>query len=552
MSNKMNLMPEDIQRIIGRDAQRTNILAAKMIADVVKTTLGPKGMDKMLVSPTNEIIVTNDGVTILDEMQIEHPAAKMMVEIAKTQESEVGDGTTTAVMIAGKLLENAEKLLDQKIHPTVITKGYKMAAEKSQEILKEIALKITPDNEEVLRQIAMTAMTGKGAEDSKEKLADIIVKAVKQIGNFHASAVEQPAERKQIRENGKIDLNDIKIEKVKGDSIGESELISGIILDKEKVSKDMPKKVDNAKIALIDFPLELRNPEINTNISISSPEQLQSFLNQEENKIKEIVDSVKSSGANVVFCQKGIDDFAQYLLSKEKIYACRRVAKSDIEKIAKATGGKIVSNLNELNFAELGDAQIVEEFKQGDDFFTYITGCNNPKALTILVRGGTGHVIDEIERAMRDGIGDVACSLKSGLVVTGGGAVEMEIAKRLRQFSATLSGREQLAIEEFAKALEFIPITLAENAGIDPIDILTELRARHDAGEIHAGLNLFTNKIEDTLAARIIEPYKIKSQAINSATEVATMILRIDDVIASTGSKDGNMNYDGGMPPMMR
>lgn len=535
MNKEMNLMPEDIQRLMGKDAQRTNILAAKMVADVVKTTLGPKGMDKMLVSPTNEIIITNDGVTILDEMQIEHPAAKMMVEIAKTQESEVGDGTTTSVMIAGKLLENAEKLLDRKIHPTVITKGYKLAAEKSQEILKEIALKITPENEEVLRQIAMTAMTGKGAEDSKEKLAEIIVRAVK-----------------QIRENEKVDLNDIKIEKMKGDSIGESELISGIIIDKEKVSNDMPKKINGTKIALIDFPLELKNPEIETKISISSPEQLQNFLNQEEKIIKGLVESVKNTGANVVFCQKGIDDFAQYLLAKENIYACRRVAKSDIEKIAKATGGKIVSNLNELTSGELGDAQIVEEVKQGDEGFTYIRGCSNPKALTILIRGGTGHVIDEIERAMKDGLGDVACSLESGLVVAGGGAIEMELAKRLREFGATLSGREQLAVEEFAKALEFIPITLAENAGIDPIDVLTELKSRHDAGEIYAGLNLFTNKIENALEARIIEPYKIKSQAINSATEVATMILRIDDVIASTGSKKGNMNYDGGMPPMMR
>lgn len=535
MKNDLNLMPEDIQRIIGKDAQRTNILAAKMVADVVKTTLGPKGMDKMLVSPANEIIVTNDGVTILDEMQIEHPAAKMMVEIAKTQESEVGDGTTTSVMIAGKLLENAEKLLDQKIHPTVITKGYKIAAGKSQKILKDISLKITPENEEVLKQIAMTAMTGKGAEDSKEKLANIIVKAVK-----------------QVQTDDKVDLNDIKIEKVKGDSIGESELISGIIIDKEKVSSEMPKKINNAKIALLDFPLELKNPEIETKISVTSPEQLQNFLNQEEKIIKEIVESIKNSGANVIFCQKGIDDFAQYLLSKGNIYACRRVAKSDIEKIAKATKGKIVSNLNELNSEQLGEAQIVEEVKQGEDFFTYVKGCNNPKALTILIRGGTEHVIDEIERAIKDGLGDVSCSLESGLVVTGGGAVEIELAKRLRHFGATLTGREQLAVEEFAKALEFVPITLAENAGIDPIDILTELKSRHDAGEIHTGINLFTNKIQNTLEAKIIEPYKIKSQAINSATEVATMILRIDDVIASTGKKEGNMNYDGGVPPMMR
>ncbi len=521
------LMPEDIQRIMGKDAQRNNILAAKMVAEIVKTTLGPKGMDKMLVSPTNDIIVTNDGVTILDEMQIEHPAAKMMVEIAKTQESEVGDGTTTAVMIAGKLLENAEKLLDKKIHPTVITKGYRIAAEKCQEILKDISLKITPEDEDVLRQIAMTAMTGKGAEDSREKFAHIIVKAVK-----------------QVQVNGAVDLNNIKIEKAKGDGIRDTELISGIVLDKEKVSAEMPSIVQEARIALIDFPLELKTPEIDTKISISSPEQLQNFIAQEEKAIKDMINKVKESNANTIFCQKGIDDFAQYLLSKEKIYACRRVSKSDMEKIAKATGGRIVSNLNELSQFELGDAQFVEEVKRGEDVLTYIKGCKNPKALTILIRGGTGHVIDEIERAIKDGLGDVVSSLKTGLIVPGGGAIEAEIAKRLREFGQSLSGREQLAVDEFASALEFIPITLAENAGLDPIDILTELKARHDSGERNAGLNLFTNKIENVLEARIIEPYKIKSQAIDSASEVAIMILRIDDVIASSG-KSGGMNSMG-------
>ena len=528
------LMPEDIQRIMGKDAQRNNILAAKMVAEIVKTTLGPKGMDKMLVSPTNEIIVTNDGVTILDEMQIEHPAAKMMVEIAKTQESEVGDGTTTAVMIAGKLLENAEKLLDMKIHPTVITKGYRLAAEKSQEILKEISLKITPEDNEVLKQIAMTAMTGKGAEGSKEKFADIIVKAVK-----------------QIQTDGKIDVSDIKIEKSKGDGIKDTELISGIVLDKEKISADMPLIVRDAKIALVDFALELKNPEIDTKISISSPDQLQSFINQEERTIKLMVEKVKTSGANVIFCQKGVDDFAQYLFSKEKIYVCRRVGKSDMEKISKATGGKIVSNLSELGSLELGNAQVVEEVKHGEDSFTYVRGCQNPKALTILIHGGTEHVIDEIERAIKDGLGDVVSSLKTGLVVPGGGAIEIELARRLREFGQSLSGREQLAVEEFASALEFIPTTLAENAGIDPIDVLTELKSRHDSGERNAGLNLFVNKVENVLEAKIIEPYKIKSQAINSASEVAIMILRIDDVIASSGNS-GGMKSVGGMPSGMR
>jgi len=526
------LMPEDIQRLMGKDAQRNNITAARTVAEIVKTTLGPKGMDKMLVSPTNDIIVTNDGVTILSEMQIEHPAAKMMVEISKTQEIEVGDGTTTAVMIAGKLLENAEKLLDSKIHPTVITKGYKIASEKSQEILKEISLKITPEDEDILRQIAMTAMTGKGAESSKEKFADIIVKAVK-----------------QIEENGNVDLNNIKIEKSKGEGIEDTELISGIVLDKEKISHDMPSKIMSAKIALVESPIELKNPEIDTKISISSPEQLQNFISQEERGIREMVEKIKVSGASVVLCQKGIDDFAQYLLSKERIYACRRVSRSDMEKISKATGGKIISNLNELTTNELGNAEIVEEVKHGEDTLTYIRGCSNPKALTILIHGGTEHVIDEIERAMKDGLGDVMCSLKDGLVVPGGGAIEIELAKRLREFSQGLSGREQLAVEEFASALEFIPVTLAENAGMDPIDVLTELKSRHDAGERNTGLNLLNNRIENVLEARIIEPFRIKSQAIHSATDVAVMILRIDDVIASSGGSSGGVK--GRMPPGM-
>lgn len=519
----MVLMPEDVQRLLGRDAQRNNILAAKMVAEIVKTTLGPKGMDKMLVSPTNDITVTNDGVTILEEMQIEHPAARMMVEIAKTQETEVGDGTTTAVMIAGKLLENAEKLLDKKIHPTVITKGYRIASEKAQEILKEIALRITPEDEDVLKQVAMTAMTGKGAEDSREWFADIIVKAIKQIEN-----------------HGKVNLDDIKIEKSKGDGIKDTELISGIVIDKGKISQDMPSLVRGSKIALMDFPLELRNPEIETKISISSPDQLHGFIEQEEREIRDMIEKVKLSGANVVFCQKGIDDFAQYLLAKEKIYACRRVSRSDMEKISKATGARIVSNLGELNPFELGSADVVEEVRHGEDFLTYIRGCQNPKALTILIHGGTEHVIDEIERAIKDGLGDVACSLQYGLVVGGGGAVEMEVAKRLREFGHSLTGREQLAVEEFASALEFIPSTLAENAGLDPIDVITELKSRHDSGERNAGLNLFTNRIENVIEAKIIEPLKIKTQAISSASEVAIMILRIDDVIASTGKSSND------------
>jgi len=522
------ILPENVQRMVGKDAQRNNILAAKIVAETVKTTLGPKGMDKMLVDSVGDITVTNDGVTILDEMEIEHPAAKMMVEIAKTQEDEVGDGTTTAVMLAGKLLENAEILLDKKIHPTVITKGYRLAAEKSQEILKELAIDVNPEQESLLKQIVITAITGKGAESVKEKFADIVVKAVK-----------------QIYDGKNINLDNIKIEKAKGNGIADTELIAGIVLDKERINIDMPKKVENAKIALLDSSLEIKSPETNTNVSVSSPEQLQGFIEQEEKMLKEMVEKIKTSGANVVFCQKGIDDVAQYYLSKQGIYACRRIAKSDMEKLAMATSGKIVSNLTELSSENLGSAQIVEEIKNKDEGMTYVRGCVNPKALTILIHGGTEHVIDEMKRAIEDGLGGVAASLKDGKIVAGGGAVEIALARRLREFSRQLPGREQLAVEQFADALEFIPCTLAENAGLDPIDVLTALKAKHDEGMKTAGLNLLTNKIDDNYAAGVVEPLKIKTQAVNSASEVAIMILRIDDVIAS-GKGGGAVG--GGMP----
>lgn len=521
------LMPEDIQRLMGKDAQRNNILAAKMVAEIVKTTLGPKGMDKMLVSPTDEIIVTNDGATILKKMRIEHPAAKMIVEVAKTQEAEAGDGTTTAVMLAGKLLENAEKLLDMKIHPTVIVKGYSMAANMAQKILGEIAVKISPDDDELLKQIAVTAMTGKGTEYAKEKLSEVILRAIK-----------------QVRTNEEINLESIKLEKLKGEGMGDTHLILGVILDKERLSSDMPPFVRDAKIALIDFALELKNPEITTSISITSPEQLQGFLAQEERTINEMAEKIRFSGANVLFCQKGIDEYAKYLLSKQKIYACSRVSKRDMEMLSKATAGKIVNNLNELDSSCLGSAELVEGIKKGDRVLTYVKGCKNPKALTILIQGGTEHILDEVERAIQDGMGDIASSLKSCLIVPGGGAVEIELARRLRQFAQTMGGREQLAIHEFASALEFIPFVLAENAGLDPIEILTELKAKHDLGEKNFGLNLMNNQIEDVFKARIIEPLKIKSQAISSSSEVATMLLRIDDIIASSGGKKG-MNYSG-------
>jgi len=523
------ILPENIQRMIGRDAQRNNILAARMVADTVKTTLGPKGMDKMLVSSIGDITITNDGVTILEEMEIEHPAAKMLVEVAKTQEDAVGDGTTTAVILAGKLLENAEKLLDQKIHPTVIAKGYRIAAEKSQEILQKIAVQINGKDDHLLKNIAMTAMTGKSAENAKEKLGDIITKAVK-----------------QIMENENIDLNNIKLEKRKGNGINDTELIAGIVLDKERVNSDMPREVKNAKIALVDAALEIKSPETETKISISSPEQMQAFLDQEERMLKEMVEKIKKSNANVLFCQKGIDDVAQYYLMKEGIYACRRISKSDMEKLALATGAKVVSKLNELTEKELGFSALVEEVKIGEEGMTYVRGCKNPKAMTILIRGSTDHVIDETERAIKDGLGDVAAALKEKKIVAGGGAIEVELARRLRK-ELTVKGREQLAIEQFADALESIPKILAENAGIDPIDVITELKSKHNSGDANAGLDLFSGKIDNTLKKGIIEPLKIKTQAIQSASEVAVMILRIDDVVASSGKSSG---MPSGMPEM--
>lgn len=514
------ILPENVQRTIGKDAQRNNILAARVVAEVVKSTLGPKGMDKMLVDSSGNIIITNDGVTILEEMEIDHPAAKMVVEISKTQEEEVGDGTTTVAMLAGKLLENAERLLDKKIHPTVIAKGYRLAADKSKEILEQIGIDV--DNRDILRKIAMTAMTGKGAEGQREKLSDLIVQAVDKV----ASGKE-------------IDSSDIKVEKSKGDEIGNSELVNGVVLDKEAAHDAMPKKVENPLIALIDFAIELRSPEMEAKVSISSPEQLQSFITAEEFALKEITNKIINSGAKVVFCQKGIDDVAQFYLARAGIMACRRVSKSDMERLAKATSGRIISNVGDLDKSLFGKSRLVEEIKKGENKMIYVRDCENPRSVTILVKGSTSHVVDEIERAVKDGIGDVVSAVKSGKVVAGGGAIEIELARRLRQFSKTLGGREQLAVEEFANALEFIPETLAENAGLDPIDIITELKKRHESNMMRDGINLFNNKIEDCFAAGIIEPLKVKKQAISSASEVAVMILRIDDVLVSSGGNKG-------------
>ena len=536
------ILPEGSQRTTGKSAQRANIMAAKLVAETVRTTLGPKGMDKMLVDSLGEVTVTNDGVTILEEMSIDHPTAKMIVEIAKTQENEVGDGTTTAVVLAGELLKNAESLLDMEVHPTVIAKGYRLAREKAQKILNEMSENITEKDTELLKNIAITAMTGKGAESAKEKLAEIAVKAV-------TSVLE--------KEDGiTIDKENIKIEKKVGSAVENSELIEGIVIDKERVHEDMPKKVKDAKIALIDSAIEIKNTEIDAKIQITDPNQMQAFVDMEEKMLRDKAEKIAKSGANVVICQKGIDDIAQHFLAKKGIYALRRVKKSDLGALAKATGARIVTNLDDLTEKDLGQGMI-EEKKVGEEQMTYIKECKNAKAVTLLIRGSTEHVVDEVKRAMEDAVGDVIASLTVGKIVAGAGATEIELSRQLRQFSESLSGREQLAVKAFADAIEIIPRTLAENSGLDPIDVLTELKAEHDKGNKWAGVNVFNGKTLDAWKEGIIEPLKIKTQAISSSSEVSEMILRIDDVIASSSGSEGGMPPGmppggmGGMPGMM-
>jgi thermosome len=526
------ILPEGTQRTTGKSAQRNNIMAAKLVAETVRTTLGPKGMDKMIVDSMGDITITNDGVTILEEMQVEHPAAKMIVEVAKTQEAEVGDGTTTAVVIAGELLRRAEELLDQNVHPTVVARGYRLAEEKAQEILNEIAENVTEKEEPILRKIAGTALTGKGAESAKDKLSEIAVKAVKRVTDY---------------ENGHVhfDKENIKLEKRTGNAVENTELIEGIVLEKEVVHPGMPKMLKYPKIALLDSALEIKDTEIDAKIEITNPLQMQEFLNQEEKMLSDMVDKIVASGANAVFCQKGIDDMAQHFLAKKNIYAARRVKKSDMEALARATSARIVTSLRDLSTKDLGTAGMIEEKKIGSDEMTFITGCKNPKAVTILVRGGTEHVVDEAKRALTDAIGDVAAALKNGKVVAGAGAPEIEVSKGLRKYADGLSGREQLAVLAFADALEVIPKTLAENAGLDPINILVELKAAHDKKQKWAGVDVFKGKVVDAWAMGVIEPLKIKTQALSSASEVAQMILRIDDVIAGGKAPTPQMPQPG-------
>ena len=527
------ILKEGTRRETGKEAMKNNIAAARAIADAVRSTLGPRGMDKMLVDSLGDVVITNDGVTILKEIDVEHPAAKMMVEVAKTQDSEVGDGTTTAVVLAGELLKNAEELLEQNVHPTVIASGFRLAAEKAKEILEEIAEPINLEDEETLKKIASTALSSKSASMAKEHLSSIAVKAVKRI-------VEEVDGKRYV------DLDSVQIVKKQGGAIDDTELIDGMIIDKEKVHPGMPSMVKDAKIALINLALEVKKPEIDANIQIKDPTMVHAFLEEEEKILRGMVEKIKNSGANVVFCQKGIDDMAQHFLAKEGIYAVRRVKKSDMEKLSKATGAKIVTNLDDLTGEELGHAKNVEQRKIGEDNMTFVIGCDNPKAVSILVRGGTEHVVDEIERSVKDALHVVAKAVEDGKVVTGGGSSAVEIALKLRDYAATVGGRQQLAIEAFADAMEIVPRTLAENAGHDPIDLLIELRKAHKDGKITAGINVYGGTVEDMKELGVIEPIRVGKQAIDSATDAAIMVLRIDDVIAAKGESKGKEGEKGG------
>ena len=537
------VLKEGTGRTIGREAQRSNIMAAKVVAETVKTTLGPCGMDKMLVTGMGDIAITNDGATIMKELDVQHPAAKMLVEVAKAQDNEVGDGTTTAVVLAGELLSKAESLLERNVHPIVIIDGFKKASEKAQEILNSIAMPVAFDDDATIRQIAMTSLNSKGINIAQEHFTKLLVDAVKQVA--------EKADGKY-----KADLDLIKVVKKHGKSLDESELVKGMVLDKEVASSQMPKIIDNAKIALLNAKLEIEKTEFDAKINIESPEQMQLFLDEEERMIKDMVTTIQKSGANVVFCEKGIDDMALHFLGKAGILAVKSVSSSDIEKLARATGGSIVASVKDLTAATLGNAKRVEEVKIGDDKLLYIRDCKNPKAVTLVIRGASNHVIDEAERSLHDGLCVVRNVIEDGKIAAGGGATEAELAKGLRAYAVKVGGREQLAIEAFADAVEAIPLTLAENAGLDPIDIMVALRSEHEKkGSKSMGIDVNTGKIVCMCEKMIIEPLRVKQQVVKSATEATNMILKIDDLISIKGSKMppappgmGGMGGMGGMP----
>ncbi|HUK50826.1 MAG TPA: thermosome subunit beta [Terriglobales bacterium] len=529
------ILKEGASRTRGRDAQRNNILAAKIVTETIRTTLGPQGMDKMLVSGMGDVVITNDGATIMKELDVQHPAAKMLVEVAKSQDNEVGDGTTTAVVLAGELLTKAEKLLDQEVHPTVIVEGYKKASEKALEILQGLAIDIKPDDEKMLKLVAVTAMGTKSLSESKEHFATLATKAVMQV---------------MEEKNGKTvaDIDRVKVVKKKGESLEQSELVRGIVVDKEVSHPQMPKQVKNARIALLNAKLEIEKTEFDAKININSPDQMKQFLDEEEMMLREMTDKVEKSGANVVFCEKGIDDLALHFLAKKNIMAIKNVSSGDMEKLAKATGGTILASTKDVAADALGEAKLVEEVKIGDDKLVYVRDCKDPRAVTVMIRGGSDHVVDEAERSFHDALCVVRNAVEDRKVVAGGGAPEAETAKQLREYAVKVGGREQLAIEAYAEALETVPLTIAENAGLDPIDIMVEIRSKHaEPGNKWFGVQVRTGKITDMLAENIIEPLRVKQQVIKSATEAASMLLRIDDIVSSKGTKESGPP-GGGMP----
>jgi thermosome len=531
------VLKEGTSRSRGREAQHTNITAAKVVAESVRSALGPKGMDKMLTDSFGDVTITSDGRTILDEMDVQNPAAKMLVEVAKAQDNEAGDGTTSAVIIAGELLNKGEELLDKNIHPTVIVDGYKIAQEKALETLEKIALPVDLSKQDYLKKAAITSMASKLVAEYKEYLADIVVKAMLAVAEKTNSAY-------------KADVDDVLVEKKTGEYLKDTSLINGIVMDKEIAHSGMPKRVEKAKIALLDSSLEIEKTEYDSKLNIESPKQIEAFLQQEEDMLKAMADKIVASGANVVICQKGIDDMVQHFLSKKGVAAVRRAKKSDMERLAKATGGNIVSNLEALTSKDLGEAALVEERKIAEDKMTFIEGCKHPKAVTILIRGSSPRMNNETERSLHDALCVVRDLIQEPKIVAGGSAPELEISKVLRKYAETVAGREQLAVKAFAEALEAIAETLSENAGLDPIDILSDLRSRHEKGETWAGLEVLSGKVQDMSKAGVFEPLSVKKQIIKSASEASMMILKIDDVIASQKMKAPPMPPGGGMGGM--
>jgi len=520
------ILKEGTSRAVGRDAQHANIAAARIVAESVKSSLGPKGMDKMLVDSFGDVTITNDGATILDEMDVQHPVAKMLVEVAKTTDDEVGDGTTSAVVLTGELLGKAEQLIDKDVHPTVIVDGYRIAAEKALEFLEDIAIKVDPEDRSMLKKVSNIAVATKMLSEYKDQVSDFAVRAILEVAE------------KDAKGGYKIDVDDVKVEKKPGESLSETKLIQGILLDKEVVHPGMPKRVENAKIALLSCALEVEKTEFDAKLNIKNPEQMKAFLDEEEKILRGMVDKIVSAGANVAICEKGIDDVAQHFLAKKGVLAVRRVKQSDMEKLVKATGGHIVTNIEDLSSKDLGAAQLVEERKVADDKMTFVEGCKNPKAVTILVRGGTERIVDEAERAVHDALCVVRDVVINPRVVAGGGAPEAEVAKRLRAYADKLAGREQLAVQAFAEALESLPMILAENAGLDPIDTQVELRTKHDQGLVWAGVDPFKGKILDMVKQNVYEPLAVKIQLVKSASEAAGMTLKIDDVIAASKKEE--------------